>query len=111
MSIASLTPAYNKKARVTALNYFASFLETENMTLTKTHEQIDGDKTARATDKSRSTNTGLAYYGNVKNWLLGMYPQQGSIVKPQLQKVLAGFEKFSNNREGGSFEKKSTTVF
>jgi hypothetical protein len=92
------------------------------MTLDKAHELIDDDKTgkvlrimldkyayslARSSDKVRSTNTCLAYFGNVKNWLLDKYPHQGAIVKPQLQKVFSGLGKFCTKREDGGFEKKA----
>ncbi|GMF38322.1 unnamed protein product [Phytophthora fragariaefolia] len=122
MSIASLAPANSKKARVTAINSFKVFLEAEDMTLDKAHELIGGDSTgrilrimldkyayslARSTNKARSTNTCLAYFGNVKNWLLDMYPQQGTIVKPLLQKVHSGLGKFCSNREDGAFERKA----
>jgi hypothetical protein len=122
MSIASLAPANSKKARVTAVNSFTAFLTTEDMPLDKAHELIGADETgkvlkimldkyayslARSTDKARSTNTCLAYFGNVKNWLLDKYPRQGAIVKPQLQKILSGLGKFCNNREDGAFEKKA----
>ncbi|GMF45424.1 unnamed protein product [Phytophthora fragariaefolia] len=61
----------------------------------------------RSTNKARSTNTCLAYFGNVKNWLLDMYPQQGTIVKPLLQKVLSRLGKLCSNREDGAFERKT----
>ncbi|OWY96526.1 hypothetical protein PHMEG_00033184 [Phytophthora megakarya] len=43
---------------------------------------------ARAEGKILSTNTCLAYYENVKNWLVDKYPLQSSLVKPQLHKIL-----------------------
>ncbi|KAE8985393.1 hypothetical protein PF004_g20238 [Phytophthora fragariae] len=101
---------------------FTAFLEGEDMTLEAAHKLIDDDKTgkvlkimldkyayslARSSDKVRSTNTCLAYFGNAKNWLLDKYPVQGAIVKPQLQKVLSGLGKFCTKREDGGFEKKA----
>jgi hypothetical protein len=91
MSIASLAPANSKKARVTAINSFTAFLEGEDMTLEAAHKLIDEDQTGKVlrimldkyayslarSDKVRSTNTCIAYFGNAKNWLLDKYPQQG----------------------------------
>jgi hypothetical protein len=91
------------------------------MTLEAAHKLIDEDQTGKVlrimldkyayslarSDKVRSTNTCLAYFGNAKNWLLDKYPQQGAIVKPQLQKVLSGLGKFCTKREDGGFEKKA----
>ncbi|EGZ12840.1 hypothetical protein PHYSODRAFT_510520 [Phytophthora sojae] len=123
MSIASLAPANSKKSRTTALNSFNAFLECENVTTDAAHKLIGADKTgkvlkimldkyayslARSTDKVLSTNTCLAYFGNVKNWLLDKYPQQGAIVKPQLQKILSGLGKYCSNREDGALEKMAT---
>ncbi|GMF47720.1 unnamed protein product [Phytophthora fragariaefolia] len=122
MAIASLAPANSKKVRLTAINFFKVLLEAEDMTLDKAYELIGGDSTggilrimldkyayslARSTNKAHSTNTCLAYSGNVKNWLLDMYPQQGTTVKPLLQKVLSGLGKFCSNREGGALERKA----
>lgn len=122
MSIASLAPPNSKKARVTAINSFSTFLSSENITLEHVQQLIDADKTgrvlrivldkyayslARSADKTRSTNTCLAYFGNVKNWLIDKYPQQGGTVKPQLQKILSGLGKYCTNREDGAFEKKA----
>ncbi|POM70206.1 LOW QUALITY PROTEIN: Hypothetical protein PHPALM_13388, partial [Phytophthora palmivora] len=122
MSIASLAPANTKKARQTAIKSFTKFLAAEDVTLDAAHQLIDRDKTgkvlrimldkyayslARSTDKFRSTNTCLAYFGNVKNWLLEVYPQQGGIVKPLLQNMLSRLGKYCNNREEGGLEKKA----
>ncbi|GMF14929.1 unnamed protein product [Phytophthora fragariaefolia] len=87
---------------------FKVFLEAEDMTLDKAYELIGGDSTgrilrimldkyayslARSTNKARSTNTCLAYFGNVKNWLLDMYPQQGAIrVKTALLQGISLFK-------------------
>ncbi|GMF47024.1 unnamed protein product [Phytophthora fragariaefolia] len=121
MPIASLAPANSKKASLMVINSFIVFFEAEDMTLDKAHELIVGDGTgrilrimidkyayslARLTNKARLTNTCLAYFGNVKNWQLDMYPQHGTIVKPLLQKVLSELGKFCSNREEGAFEKK-----
>ncbi|EGZ28683.1 hypothetical protein PHYSODRAFT_470387 [Phytophthora sojae] len=122
MSIASLAPANRKKARTMVLNSFTTFLTSENITSDAAYKLIDADKTgkvlrimldtyayslARSTDKVLPTNTCLAYFGNVKNWMLDKYPQQGAIVKPQLQKILFGLGKYCSNREDGSLEKKA----
>ncbi|EGZ27409.1 hypothetical protein PHYSODRAFT_476171 [Phytophthora sojae] len=131
MSIASLAPANSKKARTTAINSFTTFLAAESMTLEATHQLIDGDKTvgraksgvsyttlriildkyayslATSAEKVRATNTCLAYYGNVKNWLVDKYPLQGALVKSQLQKILSGLGKYCSNREEVGDEKKA----
>ncbi|EGZ19048.1 hypothetical protein PHYSODRAFT_504398, partial [Phytophthora sojae] len=93
ISIASLAPANSKKTRTTAINSFTTFLAAESMTLEATHQLIDGDKTgkvlrikldkyayslATSAEKVRATNTCLAYYGNVKKWLVDKYPLQGA---------------------------------
>lgn len=122
MSIASLAPANSKKARTTAINSFVTFLAAESMTLDAANQLIDGDKTgkvlrvildkyayslATSADKVRATNTCLAYYGNVKNWLVDKYPLQGALVKSQLQKILSGLGKYCSNREEVGDEKKA----
>ncbi|KAJ8561961.1 hypothetical protein ON010_g7715 [Phytophthora cinnamomi] len=122
MSIASLAPAISKKARATATNSFTTFLAAESMTLDAAHQLIDEDKTgkvlrvildkhayslATSANKVRATNTCLAYYGNVKNWLVDKYPLQGALVKSQLQKILSGLGKYCSNREEAGDEKKT----
>ncbi|EGZ09149.1 hypothetical protein PHYSODRAFT_524238 [Phytophthora sojae] len=114
MSIASLAPANSKKARTRAINPFTTFLAAESMTLEATHQLIDGDKTGKVLriilDKyaySLATSADLAYYGNVKNWLVDKYPLQGALVKSQLQKILSGLGKYCSNREEVGDEKKA----
>ncbi|GMF55319.1 unnamed protein product [Phytophthora fragariaefolia] len=101
MSIASLAPANSKKARLTVINCFKVFLEAEDMALDKAHELIGGDSTG-SLDEYVSR-----LFWEFKNWLLDMYPQQGTIVKPLLQKVLSGLGKFCSNREDGAFKRKA----
>ncbi|EGZ13765.1 hypothetical protein PHYSODRAFT_426200, partial [Phytophthora sojae] len=122
MSIASLAPANSKKTRATAINSFTTFLAAESMTLEATHQLIDGDMTgkvlriildkyayslATSAEKVRATNTCLAYYDNVKNWLVDKYRLQGALVKSQLQKILSGLGMYCSNREEVGDEKKA----
>ncbi|KUF84546.1 hypothetical protein AM587_10000022 [Phytophthora nicotianae] len=122
MSIASLAPGNSKKARTTAIKSFTTFLVAEDMDLPTAFQLIDADKTgkvlrimldkyayslAKSQDKVLATNTCLAYYGNVKNWLVDKYPLQGGLVKPQLQKILSSLGKYCNNREESGNEKKA----
>ncbi|KAE9033360.1 hypothetical protein PR001_g10197 [Phytophthora rubi] len=122
MSIASLAPANSKKARMTAINSFMTFLAAESTPLDAARQLIDEDKTgkvlrvildkyayslATSADKVHAKNTCLAYYGNVKNWLVYKYPLQGALVKSQLQKNLPRLGKYCSNREEVGDEKKA----
>ncbi|KAJ8524136.1 hypothetical protein ON010_g16982 [Phytophthora cinnamomi] len=104
------------------MNSFTAFLTSEKVTLNVAYQLIDADKTgkvlrimldkyayslARSTDKVLSTNMCLAYFGNVKNWLVDKYPQHGGIVKSQLQNILSGLGKYCRNRDEGGLEKKA----
>ncbi|EGZ14222.1 hypothetical protein PHYSODRAFT_513143 [Phytophthora sojae] len=122
MPIASLAPANSMKARTTAINSFTMFLAAESLTHEATHRLIDGDKTckvlriildkyayslATSAEKVIATNTCIAYYGNVKNWLVDKYLLQGALVKSQLQNILSGLGKYCSNREELGDEKKA----
>ncbi|KAE9344917.1 hypothetical protein PF008_g9004 [Phytophthora fragariae] len=79
-----------------------TLLAAESMTLDAAHQLIDENKTgkvlrvildkyayslATSADKVRAINTGLAYCGNVKNWLVDKYSDGQNVTASKLTPV------------------------
>lgn len=107
MSIASLVPANSQRSRSTAIKSFEAFLATQNISIEEARTRIAEDTTGRSLyiildkfgwslvtkdgrqGKALARNSVVSYFGNVKNWLVELYPQQGQLMLKRLQKMLA----------------------
>jgi hypothetical protein len=108
----------------TAHNAFCRFLDEEGMSIEEAlrliEELPDGRGMAVVMDKfaiylvfgdstrgaKLATNTVNSYFGNMKLWLLGLYPAMRNLVQPELQVIGARLSKYCKKRSGGIVVKK-----
>lgn len=124
MSVSTLIPANSQRSRATALDSFEAFLLAEGISLGDVCSRISADDSGKTMyitldkygwflvtsdgrqGKSLSRNSVLSYFGNVKNWLVERFPQQGQLLLKRLQKMLSTIDSYCAKRstEGVSKE-------